>query len=133
MLWEQGEQAGSEGSKLGARGVSWGLPEALGGLEPRKALGGLGPWERAGVNWSLWEASGGLGRPLALGASWSEPEPREALGASWSELEPWEALGGLRPWERAGANWSLGRPRALGASWSELEPWEALGGLGPWE
>ena len=45
MLWEQGEQAGSEGSKLGARGVSWGLPEALGGLGPREALGGLRPWE----------------------------------------------------------------------------------------
>ena len=64
------------------------------------------------MNWSLrrpWEASRGLGRPQALGASWSELEPREALGASWSELEPREASGGL------------GRPRALGASWSELE------------
>ena len=72
MLWEQGEQAGSEGSKLGARGVSWGLPEAL---------GGLGPWERAGVNWSLgrpWEASG-LGSEL------------EQTGASGGLGRPWEA------------------------------------------
>ena len=83
MLWEQGEQAVSEGSKLGARGVSWGLPGAL-------------------------------------GASWSELEPRKALGLG-SELEPWEALGGLGPWEQAGVNWSLRRPWEASGLGSELE------------
>ena len=34
------EQAGSEGSELGARGVSWGLPEASGRSQgPRDAQG----------------------------------------------------------------------------------------------
>ena len=89
MLWEQGEQAGSEGSKLGARGVSWGLPEALGSLGPQEALGGHRPWERAGVNWSLgrpWEASGGLGPWERAGANCSLGRPLEASGLG-SELE----------------------------------------------
>ena len=39
ILWEQGEQAGSEGSKLGARGASWGLSEAPGRFQrPRDLL-----------------------------------------------------------------------------------------------
>ena len=60
MLWEQGEQGwgflrpqgcsarkGSKGSKLGARGVSWGLPEAPGRFQrPRDGLGAS--WEQAG-------------------------------------------------------------------------------------
>ena len=43
MLWEQG-------SKLGARGASWGLPEAPGRFQgPRDALGAKGAsWEQAG-------------------------------------------------------------------------------------
>ena len=44
-----------------------------------------------------------------------------ALGASWSELEPREALGGLGPWEQAGVNWSLGRPWEASGLGSELE------------
>ena len=61
------------------------------GLEPREALGGLGPWEQAGANWSLGRGGlgrpwGGLGRPRALGANWSLGRPWEASGLG-SELE----------------------------------------------
>ena len=38
ILWEQGEQAGSDGSKLEARGVSWGLPEAPGRFQGPRDL-----------------------------------------------------------------------------------------------
>ena len=53
MLWEQGEQGGSEGSELGAREVSWGLSEAPGRFQgSRDALG------VRGASWGLPEAPG---------------------------------------------------------------------------
>ena len=48
MLREQGKQAGSEGSELEARGVSWGLSKAPGKFQgPRYAQGARGAsWEQ---------------------------------------------------------------------------------------
>ena len=90
MLWEQGEQAGSEGSKLGARGASWGLPEAPGRFQgPRHALGARG------ASWEWGEQAGSKGSKL--GASWGPSKvPRtqgcsgskgSKLGASWGPRE----------------------------------------------
>ena len=47
--WEQGEQVGSEGSKLGVRGASWGLPEAPERFQgPRNGQGARGVRGQAG-------------------------------------------------------------------------------------
>ena len=54
MLWEQGEQAGSKGSKLGVRGASWGLPEAC----PERLQGSRDALGAMGVSWGLPEAPG---------------------------------------------------------------------------
>ena len=82
MLWEQGEQAGSEGSKLGAGGASWGLSEAPGRFQgPRDGLGARG------VSWEQGKQAGGFLRPQEgsrdRGMLWSKGSELGERGASW--------------------------------------------------
>ena len=70
MLWKQGERAGSEGSKLGARGASWGLPEAPGTQGPSITFGSLQ------LTPGTQGCSGSKGSELGVrGPSWEQEEP----------------------------------------------------------
>ena len=128
MLWEQGEQADSKRGKLGVRGASWGLPQALGRFQgPRDALGAREQADSKGsklgvrgVSWKLPEALGRFQGPKAAlgarGATWGFLRPRKV-----PEIQGYSERKGSKLGAR-GTSWGL--PEAQGRF---QRPRDALG------
>ena len=88
MLRGQGEQAVSEGSKLVARGASWGLPKAPGRFQgPRDAQGEGSKLGARGVSWEHWEQAGDFLKPHGFSRDpWIFQGPRDAQGVRGSKF-----------------------------------------------